>query len=214
MFSRNSFPVSASPFGPWRNFTAPWPARAAGALTTAWNSTVAYYGSGMSFVNGDVDPLGPTFGDAWRIDTSVCLLAANGRPCGGNGVADLASVTCRCFAGFSGPYCEVGSPAANSMAGGGAGAPAVAGASIGVILSVAAALFAYNRWWSGSIPVVDKAIDAASEAGQDHVRRVRAASGGSTGSGFAPRATYSPVKPGGGAASPSAGSSSPAYGSL
>lgn len=213
--STNYFQVAAGPFGPWRNFSAPWAPRAAAALTTSWNSSVAYFGSGMSFVGGDVDPTGPTFGDAWKIDTSVCLLAANGRPCGGNGVADLASVTCRCLAGFSGTYCEQGSAASNSMAGGLASGPTAAGASIGALLCIGAAVFAYSRYFAGTIPVVDKALDAASEVAQDVARRVRAASGGSTGSGFAPRATYSPVKAGGGAASPSAaGSSSPAYGSL
>jgi len=211
--STNFFQVSSSPLGPWRNFTAPWSPRAAAAFTTSWNSSVAYFASGMSFTNGEVDPNLPTFGDAWRIDTSVCLLGPNAAVCSGQGVADLDSVVCRCYAGASGTYCEQGSSASNAQAGSAAGGPAqVAGGIIGFILCAVAALFVYNRYFAGSVPIVDKVIDVAHDAASEVARRARSLSGGSTGSPFLPRAASSPGKSG---ARTSAGSSpSTAYGAL
>ena len=210
--STNFFQVAASPLGPWRNFTAPWSPRAAAAFTTSWNSTVAYFASGMSFTNGDVDPNLPTFGDAWRIDTSVCLLGPNAAVCSGQGVADLDSVVCRCYAGASGTYCEQGSSASNSQAGSVAGGPAqVAGGIIGFIICAVAALFVYNRFFAGSVPIVDKVIDVAQDAASEVARRARSLSGGSAGSAFLARATSSPGK---GGARTSASSSPTAYGAL
>jgi hypothetical protein len=178
----------------------------AAALTTHWNSSVAYFGSGMSFVNGDVDPSGPTFGDAWRIDTGICLLGANSQVCSGNGAADLGSVTCACYAGYSGLYCEQGSGGgggggANSAAGALAGSPAAtAGGIIGAMIGVIVALVIYNRSFAGRIPLIDGVArsvdDGVSGLAQDLARRARSISGGSGGGGgspFLPRAPGSPA---------------------
>jgi hypothetical protein len=208
--STNAFQVSATPYGPWRNFTAPWAPRAAAAFTTHWNASVAYFGSGMTFKDGDLDPQGPVFGDAWMIDTSVCLLGGNSKPCSGNGVADLDAVVCRCFSGFSGLYCDVGSAAAGAAAGVLGTSPAALGGSIGAILLAVAALLAYQRWWAGTVPIVDRAIDAVQDVAQDMARRARSISGGSsTGSAFLPR----PASSAGGAGASPQGSPG-AYGSL
>ena len=134
--STSQIQVASSAAGPWRAFTAPWAARAAGALVTGGNATVAYYGSGMTFSGGVASV--PTFGDAWMIDASVCLLGANAQVCSGNGAADLFNVACRCAAGFSGALCDQGS-AANSAAGGLASSPATtAGGIIGFVVCLIA----------------------------------------------------------------------------
>ena len=123
--SSNAFSVAASAAGPWRQFTAPWAARAAGALVSGPNATVAYYASGMTFAAGQVVVGGATFGDAWRIDAGVCLLGANAQVCSGHGQPNLYFVSCECSAGYSGTYCEAGS-GANAQAGAGAASPSVA----------------------------------------------------------------------------------------
>jgi hypothetical protein len=214
--------VAATPFGPWRNFSAPWSPRAAAALTTHWNSSVAYFGSGMTFVSGDVDPLGPTFGDAWRIDTSVCLLGANAQVCSGNGVADLGSVTCRCAAGFSGIYCDQGS-SANSAASSLASSPAAtAGGIIGFVIAAIIGLIVYNRNFAGRIPPIDgiaaRVDEGVSGIAQDLARRARSISGGGGGGGgggspFLPRAA-APASPTAKGSAGVGGSSPGAYGSL
>jgi hypothetical protein len=213
--STNAIQVAASAAGPWRAFTAPWAPRAAGALVTGYNSTVAYYASGMAFANGQ--PGSQTFGDAWSIDASVCLLGAGGQVCSGQGVADTFNVACRCYSGASGLYCEQGSGAANSQAGAAAGGPAqVAGGIIGFCVCAILALVAYNRFAAGRVPQLDgiaasvdrgvvATIDASVSLGREVVRRARSISGGSAG-GSAPS---SPAKAGA-----LVGSSSSGYGAL
>ena len=228
--STNAIQVAATAAGPWRAFTAPWAPRAAGALVSGSNVSVAYYGSGMTFRNGAADPSGPTYGDVWRIDASVCLLAPNAQVCSGNGVADLASVTCRCAAGFSGAFCEQGS-GANAAAGGLASSPAAtAGGIIGVVVAVIAALVVYNRRFAGRIPQIDgvarrvdegvaAAVDAAGSLASEAVRRARSISGGGSAGMGGTSAGASPGKGpgllgGGGGSGSSPGGGGGGYGAL
>ena len=128
-----------------------------------------------------------TFGDAWSIDASVCLLGAGGQVCSGQGVADTFNVACRCYSGASGLYCEQGSGGgggggANSAAGALAGSPAAtAGGIIGAMIGVIVALVIYNRSFAGRIPLIDGVArsvdDGVSGLAQDLARRARSISG-------------------------------------
>jgi hypothetical protein len=202
--SMNAFATASSGKGPWTTYSqpAPWAPRASAALTSSWKSTSAFFASGMTFNNGV--PSAPVFADVWQIDVGVCLLApSTGAVCNGNGQPDLVNVVCNCVAGTSGQFCEVGSPASNSVAGAGGAGPAVAvGVSIAVIAAVAAGAWFFVAKLGGTIPGLGELASLAARLG-----------GGKSPSRFAPR-VYAPVGTSSGAAAGASSGASPGYGAL
>lgn len=53
--------------------TAPWAPRASAALMSSDTMSVGWFASGLTFVDGREQL--PSFGDAWEISVSVCLLS-------------------------------------------------------------------------------------------------------------------------------------------
>ncbi len=99
--STNAFATSKSPLGPWVPGTAPWDARGSAVVTTSEDQTKAWVGGGFSFFSGVVDK--PTHGDLWTVDSTVCLLGANGVQCSGHALdVDLANVVCNCLPNWAG----------------------------------------------------------------------------------------------------------------
>ena len=108
--SMNAAAIALSAWGPWFEIgPTPWAPRASAALTQSPDKSFAIFASGVSFAGGV--PVAPTFGDVWRIETTVCLVSSlNGEVCAGKGFPNAASVTCSCFTGYSGRTCDNISP--------------------------------------------------------------------------------------------------------
>ena len=70
MMLSQEFWTAPTATGPWTNWSTvgvkpPWSPRASGALVTDYDATVAWYASGMTFVDGFESF--PTFGDVWQV---------------------------------------------------------------------------------------------------------------------------------------------------
>ena len=198
--SSNGFSTSPSATGPWTNWTGvaapPWKPRAAAALATSFKGSVAYFASGMEFIDGEEQPYGcggpgSSCGDVWQVDVGVCLLApTSGRVCNGHGTPDLDAVTCGCEAGFSGPFCEAGGGGGGAAAAVGGLSPGAAfGVSVLVVGAVAAGLAVLAPQWGFTVAgtrvapgeVVRKGAAAVWAAGAHTMLLLR---GGGGGGGF------------------------------
>jgi hypothetical protein len=98
--SSNGFATAPAAGGPWTQLAAPWSPRASAAVVASANGQVVYVGGGMTFQDGY--PSGTFFGDVWTVDSTVCLLTADGVFCNGHGTPDGDSVTCACQPAWAG----------------------------------------------------------------------------------------------------------------
>ena len=205
--STNGFSTAPAATGPWTNWTGvatpPWRPRASAAVATSYRGTVAYFASGMEFVDGEEQPYGcgpgpgSSCGDVWQIDVGVCLLApSSGAVCNGHGAPDLDAVACACDAGYSGAFCEGGGGGGAAAAAAGRLSPGAAlGVSLLVVAGAAAAAALLAPKWGFSVAgvrvapgeVVRKGAAGAWAAGEWALLRLRAAAtrGGGGGGGAA-----------------------------
>jgi len=99
--SMNFFTTSANVAGPFITspMSIPYTPRAAAAVFNL-DATSAIIAGGMTW-NNDI-PSTPVFGDVWKVDAGVCLVAPNAQVCSGNGQPDLTVVTCNCNGNWQG----------------------------------------------------------------------------------------------------------------
>jgi len=99
--STNAFATARTPAGPWVPGTAPWAPRASAAVVASETQDRIWVAGGFPFVNGVAQA--PAFGDVWTVDSTVCLLGANGQQCSGHALdVDLANLVCNCLPNWAG----------------------------------------------------------------------------------------------------------------